>query len=57
MLDAGGSRGVFPGIAEGLVFGDQWGDLVLDAGEDPVGVLEECAELFVEGFEDVAEAV
>ena len=36
VFDAGGSRGVFAGVAEGFVLSDKRSDLILDAGEDPI---------------------
>jgi hypothetical protein len=57
VFDAGGVGGVFLGVLVGGVGGDFGGDVVFEALDDAVAVIEDGAEVVVEGFYDDAEAV
>ena len=57
MGHAGGVGRVGFGVLVGRVGGDFGSDFVFDAPEETVGVFELCAEVLVEGPEDVTEAV
>jgi hypothetical protein len=57
VLDVGGVGRILLGVLVGRIGGDLRSDIVLDPPGDPVRVGEERAEMVVEGFEDVAQAV
>lgn len=57
VLDSGGGWCVFQSVLVGGICGDLWRDVLLDAAEDAVAVVEQSPELIVEGLENVAETV